>query len=87
MKFTKQCFDVLKLLCSDTKEYHLKKIAVIIEGNDNPRLPYYLYYLEKLKHLGLVTSEKRMHKNHMTTFYKATKQTLPKNVEIIVPKF
>ena len=92
MKFTKQCFDVLKHLCSDnTKEYHLKEIAIVIESKksiwgdrvDSPRLPIYMYYVQKLIELGLVTSEKRMYKNHMTTFYKATKPTLPKSVEIV----
>ncbi len=86
MKLTQKCFDVLNLLCSDTKEYYLKEIGIIIEGMDNPRLPIYMYYVQQLIELGLVTSEKKMYKNHMTTFYKATKQTLPKNVEI-VPEF
>ena len=52
------------------KEYYLKEMAVIIEKNDNPRLPIYEHHIKVMVKSGLVTVTEKMHNKHKTKFYK-----------------
>ena len=53
------------------KEYYLKEMAVIIEGEKNPRLPIYEHHIKSLVKSGIVDTTQKMHNKHITTFYRA----------------
>jgi len=58
------------------KEYYLKEMAVIIEGEENPRLPIYEHHIKSLVNSGIVSISKKMHNKHKTTFYRAAPITV-----------
>lgn len=58
------------------KQYYLKEMAVILEGEKNPRLPIYEHHIKSMIKSGIVsTTEKMLHK-HKTTFYRAAPITV-----------
>lgn len=58
-------------VCKKFASKKTKEFLECLDSGDMPRLPP--YDVTKLINQGLVTTERRMHKNHMTTFYKAVK--------------
>lgn len=52
------------------KEYYLKEMAVLIEKDDNPRLPIYEHHIKVMVKSGLVSVTEKMHNKHKTKFYK-----------------
>ena len=59
------------MLSSTRKEFYLKEMAVIIEKNDNPRLPIYEHHIRTMVDAGIVSVRQKMHNKHMTKFYRA----------------
>lgn len=59
------------LLSSTHKELYLKEMAVIIEKNENPRLPIYEHHIGTMVDAGVVLVRQKMHNKHMTKFYRA----------------
>ncbi|MCZ6581602.1 MAG: hypothetical protein O6761_00300 [Thaumarchaeota archaeon] len=53
------------------KEYYLKEMAVIIEKDDNPRLPNYEYHIAIMVKAGIVLVRVKLHNKHKTKFYRA----------------
>lgn len=58
------------------REYHLKEMAVILEGEANPRLPIYEHHIKSLIKSGIISTTQKMHNKHKTTFYRAAPFTL-----------
>lgn len=58
------------------KEYYLKEMAVIIEGEKNPRLPIYEHHIKSMIKSGVVSTTEKIHKKHKTTFYRAAPITV-----------
>ncbi len=58
------------------REYYLKEMAVIIEGEPNPRLPIYEHHIKSLVKSGIVITTQKMHNKHTTTFYRAAPITV-----------
>ena len=53
------------------RAYYLKEMAVIIENENNPRLPIYEHHIKNMIKSGLVITTKKMHNKHPTNFYRA----------------
>jgi len=53
------------------KEFYLKEMAVIIENNENPKLPNYEYHISNMVEAGIVLVRIKLHNKHMTKFYRA----------------
>lgn len=65
------------LLCNNPeKEYYLKEMAVILEGEKNPRLPIYEHHIKSMVKSGIVSTTEKMHNKHKTTFYRAASITV-----------
>jgi DNA-binding transcriptional ArsR family regulator len=62
------------------KELHTKEIGMILENEENPRLPNLTHHLKKMTKIGLLTSTQKMKNGHELTYYKAV------NYLIIVPQ-
>lgn len=58
------------------KEYYLKEMAVILEGEKNPRLPIYEHHIKSMVKSGIVSTTEKMHNKHKTTFYRAAPITV-----------
>jgi len=58
------------------KEYYLKEMAVIIEGEKNPRLPIYEHHIKSMVKSEIVSTSEKMHNKHKTTFYRAAPITV-----------
>lgn len=58
------------------REYYLKEMAQIIENEANPRLPIYEHHIKIMIKSGIVTTTKKMHNKHNTTFYRAAPITV-----------
>lgn len=67
----KRSREMWMLLSSSNKEYYLKEMAVIIEKNENPRLPIYQYHIDILVKAGIVLTRIKLHNKHKTKFYRA----------------
>lgn len=63
-----------------TKEYYLKEMAVIIEKEENPRLPIYEHHIGIMVNSGIVKVRIKMHNKHKTKYYR-----IPPVVMIISP--
>ena len=59
------------LLSSSNKEYYLKEMAVLIEKDENPRLPNYEYHIGVMVKAGIVLVRVKLHNKHRTKFYRA----------------
>jgi len=59
------------LLSNTKKEYYLKEMAVIIENDENPRLPNYEYHIAIMVKAGIVLVRDKLHNKHKTKFYRA----------------
>lgn len=57
-------------------EYYLKEMAVILEGEKNPRLPIYEHHIKSMVKSGIVSTTEKMHNKHKTTFYRAAPITV-----------
>jgi len=65
------------LLCNNPEnEYYLKEMAVILEGEKNPRLPIYEHHIKSMVKSGIVSTTEKMHNKHKTTFYRAAPITV-----------
>ena len=62
------------------KELHTKEIGMILDNEENPRLPNLTHHLKKMTKIGLLTSTNKMKNGHLLTYYKAVKYL------IIVPE-
>jgi len=60
------------LLTNTGKEFYLKEMAVIIENQENPRLPIYEHHIKIMVRCGLVLIRKKLHNKHMTKFYRSS---------------
>lgn len=72
------------LLSSTHKEFYLKEMAVIIENNENPKLPNYEYHIGKMVEAGIVLVRIKLHNKHNTKFYRAAQVVMltpPKHYE------
>jgi len=58
------------------REYYLKEMAVIIEGEKNPRLPIYEHHIKNMVNSEIVCTTEKMHNKHKTTFYRAAPITV-----------
>jgi len=64
---------IYKILSSNpTKEYYLKELAVMIEKDENPRLPIYEHHIGILVDSGIVKIRIKMHNKHKTKYYRAS---------------
>ncbi len=54
------------------REYYLKEMAMIIEKDDNPRLPIYEHHIGIMVKAGIVKMNIKMHNKHKTKFYRAS---------------
>lgn len=59
------------LLSNTKKEFYLKEMAIIIENNENPRLPNYEYHIGIMVEAGIVLVRIKLHNKHKTKFYRA----------------
>jgi len=67
------------------RQLHTKEIGVILEKQDNPRLPNLTHHLKKMTKIGLLVSSTKMKNGHNLTYYKAVKYLLivpAKNIEV-----
>ena len=62
------------------KELHTKEIGIILDQDENPRLPNLTHHLKKMTKIGMLTSTIKMKNGHPLTYYKSV------NYVIIVPE-
>lgn len=70
------------LLSNSKKEFYLKEMAIIIENNDNPRLPNYEYHIGVMVEAGIVRVRVKLHNKHKTKFYRAAPVVMLTNPKI-----
>ena len=58
------------------KEYYLKEMAIIIEGEKNPRLQIYEHHIKSMIKSGIVSTTQKMHLKHKTIFYRVAPITI-----------
>jgi len=58
------------------KQLHTKEIGMILDNEENPRLPNLTHHLKKMTKIGLLTSTIKMKNGHPLTYYKAVKYLL-----------
>lgn len=58
------------------REYYLKEMAVIIEGEKNPRLQIYEHHIKSMVKSGIVSTTQKMHNKHKIIFYRAAPITI-----------
>lgn len=67
------------------KQLHTKEIGMILDQEENPRLPNLTHHLKKMTKIGLLTSTIKMKNGHPLTYYKAVKYLLivpEKDIEV-----
>ena len=62
------------------KQLHTKEIGIILDNDENPRLPNLTHHLKKMTKIGMLTSTIKMKNGHPLTYYKSV------NYVIIVPE-
>ena len=62
------------------KQLHTKEIGIILDHDENPRLPNLTHHLKKMTKIGMLTSTIKMKNGHPLTYYKSV------NYVIIVPE-
>jgi len=58
------------------KQLHTKEIGMILDQEENPRLPNLTHHLKKMTKIGLLTSTTKIKNGHPLTYYKAVKYLL-----------